>query len=312
MYSQAITVIVPTWKRPLKLKLCLEHLEQQETKAFEILIILRKEDVEGLAVASSFAARIPEMKILFTEMPGVINAENIGLSSATGEIVAFIDDDGYAPKDWLTRIANFYRSYPHAGGYGGSDIIKSEPWTYHDFPVTRVGEITWYGKVIGNHHRKALGSLREVDVLKGVNMSFQRKYLPFLDTKLAGIDGNLGNGSQWELDICLAIKAQGKKIFFDPDLIVIHDSDHSTHVKEIVMVNNAHNLSYVMAKHFSGFRYLVFFSFALIIGSEQLPGLAKMFSAAIKYKKIEPLKFYRGKLYGFFQGLQTYWNCKGT
>lgn len=306
MHALTISVIVPTWKRPAKLKICLEHLELQETKAYEILVVMRKEDVDGIAVAKLFIDKIPEMKILYTELPGVINAENIGLSNAKGEVVAFIDDDGYAPSDWLSRIANFYQNFPDAGGYGGSDIIKSEPWTYHDFPVKRVGEITWYGKVIGNHHKKALGEFREVDVLKGVNMSFRRKYLPFLDSKLAGIDGHLGNGSQWELDVCLAVKAQGVKIFFDPDLVVTHDSDHSTHVKEIVMINNAHNLSYVMAKHFHGFRYFVFLLFALVFGSEQLPGVIKTLVTIVREKNVQSIKFYRGKLQGFFQGICTY------
>lgn len=304
---QKISIIVPTWKRAEKLHVCLNKLSIQETKPFEILVILRREDLEGIEVAKSFAENLKELKIVFTEKPGVVNAENVGLATAVGDIVAFIDDDGYAEKDWLTKISSFYAANPYAGGYGGSDIIKTEPWTYYDYSVDIVGKVTWYGKVIGNHHRKAKGVLREVDVLKGVNMSFKKSCLTFLDTRLAGIDGHLGNGSQWELDLCLTIKKNGYKLFFDPSLVVIHDSDHSLHVKEIVAINNAHNLSYVIAKHFMGFRYLVFLIYALVVGNEQLPGFIKMIIDVIRFKNIEPVKRYKGKLYGFFQGIYTYW-----
>jgi glycosyltransferase involved in cell wall biosynthesis len=307
MKELTISILVPTWKRPSKIKLCLEHLMQQTVRAEEVIVVVRAEDSEGVEVVNSFMPSMPELKMVYATVPGVVNAENVAIGKASGDVVAFIDDDGYAPSDWVQKIRSFFLENQNAAGFGGSDIIKSEPWSYYDFEVYDVGIVSFFGKVTGNHHRKCLGLLREVDVLKGVNMSFRRKVLTFLDTKLSGIDGNLGNGSQWELDLCLYVKENGGQIYFDPSLVVIHDSDHSSHVKDIVAMNNAHNLSYVFSKHFKGIRYLAFLSYSLFVGNEQLPGLLKLIYDCVLKKSFSPFYLYRFKLRGFFQGLNTYW-----
>ncbi len=307
MKKLTISVLIPTWKRPNKIRICLEHMMRQVVCADEIIVIMRKEDSEGVRVVNEFFSLLPTLKVVYVDSPGVVNAENAGLGVASGDIIAFIDDDGYAPETWVKQILDFFNNNEEAAGYGGSDIIKSEPWTYYDTEVFEVGRLSYFGKVIGNHHRKALGNLRQVDVLKGVNMSFRKSYITKLDTKLSGIDGNLGNGSQWELDLCLYVKAMGGDIYFDPNLIVVHDSDHSAHVKDISAMNNAHNLSYVFSKHIKGIRYLVVVFYSLLIGNEQLPGLLKMIFDLWKSKTLSPFHFYKFKLRGFFQGIKTYW-----
>lgn len=306
MSEPTFTVLIPTWKRPHKIKICLEHLEKQIIKPDQIIVVVRKEDLEGIEVVQSFNNKLHNLEILFADKPGVVIAENVGLANIKNDYICFIDDDGYAPEDWILRIKNFFKENPKAQALGGSDIIKTEPWTYHDFAVTEVGRVTFYGKVIGNHHRKALGSLRNVDVLKGVNMVFKNKNLPRLDVNLAGIDGNHGNGSQWELDLCLSVNKDRKSIYFDPNLVVVHDSDHSTHLKEIVAFNNTHNMTYVMLKHLSFIRKICFIFYALVIGNEQLPGALKLCFQLIKEKDKKMISIYINKLKGFCAGFATY------
>lgn len=306
--SISIAVLVPTWKRPFKLEQCLEHLVKQTRKANQVILVVRKEDSEAQAIADRFAGIIPGFQMVFTECPGVVAAENVGLDYVESDYVAFLDDDGYAPSDWLQKIEAFFLRYPDAGALGGSDIIKSEPWTYHDFEVDEVGTITWYGKIVGNHHRKCRGGIRAVSILKGVNMIFKRNLITKLDVHLAGIEGHLGNGSQWELDLCLSLKRLGYLIYFDPDLVVVHDSDHSSHVKNKVLVNNAHNLTYVLLKHFTWWQKIGFLFYSLIIGSHQLGGVGKTLWDVLRQKSLAPFKEYFFKLQGFVLGAKTY--CK--
>lgn len=300
------SVIVPTWKRPGKLKQCLESLASQTRLPNQLIIVLRREDAEGVEVAEIFCKKNSFAEMVFVHKAGVIAAENAGLRVVVGDYVAFIDDDGYAPNSWLEQIEFFFINHPDAYALGGSDIIKSEPWSYYDFEKEKVGILTWYGRIIGNHHRKCIGGIRKVHVLKGVNMIFKRSSFEYLDERLAGIEGHLGNGSQWELDLSLTLLKKKLNIYFDPKLVVIHDSDHSKNDKLIGGQNNAHNLSYVMIKHLSFFKYLIFLIYALIVGNEQLPGLAKLVVELIGQKKIYPFKIYFRKLIGFFQGILTY------
>ncbi len=306
MNKFTLGVLIPTWKRPAKLCICLEHIANQIQKPEQVIVVVRKEDNEGIEVANSFLNKINNLEIVYAHKPGVVFAENTGLEKVNTDLVSFIDDDGYAPDDWLVKIHKFFNENPDAFALGGSDIIKSEPWSYHDFEVSTVGKITYYGKVVGNHHRKALGGCREVDVLKGVNMTFKTRGLPRLDMKLAGVDGNHGNGSQWELDLCLSIKKMGGLLYFDPNLIVVHDSDHSSHVKDIVAFNNTHNMTYVMMKHLNPIRKISFLIFALVVGNEQLPGMLKLLFQMVKDRKFDVFKIYLFKLKGFVAGLKTY------
>ena len=50
-----------------------------------------------------------------------------------------------------------------------------------------VGKLAWFGRLTGNHHL-GVGGGREVDVLKGVNMSFRREAIADLrfDQRMRG------------------------------------------------------------------------------------------------------------------------------
>jgi glycosyltransferase involved in cell wall biosynthesis len=305
--SNLLSVIVPSFKRPIKLKECLKHLECQTLPAFEIIVVLREFDIESIHVVNEFQKIIPQLKLVYVHKVGVIFAENEGLKHVTGNIVCFIDDDGNAPQDWLYKINDFFTMHPNALAYGGSDIIKSEPWTYHDYVVDEVGIIKWYGHIIGNHHRKALFKVRNADVLKGVNMSFRRSSFDFLDENLSGNESTLGNGSQWELDICMRVNKDKKSIFFDPGLVVIHDSDHSNHNHLIASKNNAHNLAYVYLKNSNWTSRFIFICYSFIIGNTQLPGFIWFLIAFVKGpNRITTIRHYLNKFVGFILGIRLF------
>ncbi|MBC7712065.1 MAG: glycosyltransferase [Rhizobacter sp.] len=301
-----ISVLIPTWKRADKLTICLEHISLQSRAADEVIVVIRKEDEIALSIIERFKNKIPGLREVFTEKIGVIAAENAGLKNITNDLVAFIDDDGYAPIDWLEKIELFFVNHPSAAALGGPDIIMTEPWSYHDFPVHTAGKMSWYGKVTGNHHRKVLGETRVVDVLKGVNMTFKRGMFDLLDENLAGAEGHLGNGSQWELDLCMRVQKNNGIIYFDPSLLVTHDSNHSHHDYIKAAKNNTHNLSYVMLKNLTFPQNCIFILYALIVGNMQLPGLIKNINDLLKKPDFYTLQLINSKYSGFYGGIKTW------
>jgi hypothetical protein len=73
--------------------------------------------------------------------------------------------------------------------------------------------------VVGNHHL-GMGPPREVDVLKGANMSFRRNAI-----RSFGFDRQLiGTGAEKHNDrsASLAVGASGWKVIYDPDVQVDH------------------------------------------------------------------------------------------
>ncbi len=305
--KNTFTVLIPTWKRPEKLTLCLEHLERQLCAPDEIIVVIRPEDLDSQSILNQFKIRLTNLRIVFVFDIGVVAAENAGLREVHSSHVCFLDDDGYAPENWLKKIKDFFHDHPEALAYGGSDIIKLEPESFYNFPMKRVGLVSFFGKVTGNHHRKIIGPIRKVDVLKGVNMTFKRSSFDFLDENLVGKEGNLGNGSQWELDLCLRVKKVASEIYFDPELVVIHDSNHSNHNYFVAAKNNTHNLTYVILKNFNFIQKIAFFFYAIIIGNTQLPGILKYFYELRKVNQIGlTTKLFIQKCLGFFAGLRTY------
>src|SRR5207249_9251399 len=66
-------------------------------------------------------ARDYDVRLIRTPNRGLACARNTGLAAATGEIVAYLDDDAYPEPHWLTYLAATFLSTSHAG-VGGPNI----------------------------------------------------------------------------------------------------------------------------------------------------------------------------------------------
>jgi glycosyltransferase involved in cell wall biosynthesis len=297
-----ISVIVPTWKRPDKLKLALASLAKQSVPADQIISVVRDVDPEGQTVIDEFVISSGVEKIVVTE-PGVIHAENSALKVAKGDIIAFLDDDAEAPENWVEGLKKHFED-ESISGVGGPDIITGHYDPNYRKVVAQIGLLTWYGKIIGNHHHTCENIL-EVEVLKGVNMAFRRQNICLLDEELAS-EHHLGNGSHWELDLCLHAKRMGGRFIFDPKLEVLHHSNHDHFVKYANMRNNAHNMTYVLLKNLNFFHKLAFLGYVLILGNSQIMGIIRFGHELIKAGPKVAFLSYWSCLYGLIAGIRTY------
>lgn len=92
----AASVIVVSRHRPGHLALCLKALALQDHPHFEVIVVA---DPSGLAVA----ADLPVKRVGF-DAANISAARNAGIVAASGEILAFIDDDAVAEPTWLSRL----------------------------------------------------------------------------------------------------------------------------------------------------------------------------------------------------------------
>lgn len=207
-----MSVIVPTYRRPEQLGICLEGLRAQSLAAREIVVVRRVTDDETAAfLRASSNDRLTQVTV---DEGGVITAMAEGVHAATGDIIAFTDDDAVPRRDWLERM-RFHFNDPAVGGVGGRDVIHSS--RQEMISRTRdVGKITSWGKVIGNHHL-GTGPPRDVMVLKGTNMAFRRR-------ALAVPAGLRGRGAQVHHEVATSLWARkhGWRLVYDPDLVVDH------------------------------------------------------------------------------------------
>ncbi|MEL6163750.1 MAG: glycosyltransferase family 2 protein, partial [Cyanobacteria bacterium J06628_3] len=214
----SIAVIIPTYRRSQDLARCLEALQNLTRPADEVIVVVRDTDTQTWSFLQTFDTKNLPLRTATVTVTGVVAAMNAGLDEASTDIVAFTDDDAAPHPDWLARIESHYLADDCVGGVGGRD------WVYHgsdleDGNSRTVGQVSWFGRVVGNHHIGA-GEAREVDVLKGVNMSFRRAAIQDWH-----FDGRMkGTGAQvhFELAFSLKLKRAGWKLIYDPQVAVNH------------------------------------------------------------------------------------------
>jgi GT2 family glycosyltransferase len=145
-------------------------------------------------------------------------ARNIGLSRSKGEIVAFIDDDVVADKNWSTNILIPYKD-ADVGGVGGRVIPFGKPASYYvKTKRWEIGQIRANGLILGNFDLP-LPIFTEVDHMVGCNMSFRRD--PLLG--IGGFDENfIGNGFRDDTDASLRMRRVGYRLVYQPRALIWH------------------------------------------------------------------------------------------
>jgi cellulose synthase/poly-beta-1,6-N-acetylglucosamine synthase-like glycosyltransferase len=280
-----ITVLIPTYHRTRDLARCLEALEDQTRAPDEILLVVRGTDSETRdLLARRGHGRLPLRTVEVME-PGSGTARNVGLAAAQGEIIAFTDDDSAPRPDWLARIEKHFLADPEVGGVGGRD------WIHYGDQVNNgareiVGKVRWFGRIISNHHL-GVGGSREVDILKGVNMSYRRAALHHIrfDERLLA-----AGGVQPVEDylFSMEVKCTGWKLIYDPAVAVDHYQaprfeGHRSFEFEAsresfnftTVCNRAHNQTLMLLECLSPLRRLVFMLWALLVGSRNAFGLVE-------------------------------------
>lgn len=270
-----ISVLIPTYCRQTDLARCLEALQKQTRLADEVLLVVRDTDTETWAFLNTFNRAWLPLRMVTVSIPGQVAALNIGLDAVQGDVIAITDDDAMPHTDWLKRIEAHFLLDNRVGGVGGRD------WVYHgtqleDGVCEVVGRVKWFGRVIGNHHL-GVGKAREVDVLKGANMSYRRTAVAGLsfDRRLRGTGAQVHN----DLAFSLALRRAGWKLIYDPAVAVNHypaqrfDEDKREKFSDIALINMVHNETLALLDYLPPARHFVFFVWAIAIGTRSTLGL---------------------------------------
>jgi GT2 family glycosyltransferase len=277
---QSIGVLIASYRRPVPLVACLNSLTRQLLPPHEVIVVLRHDDLATRQALSTFNSVLP-LKVLFTTVPGTVAARNAGLEECTSDVLAILDDDTKPHPEWLTRVLTRFAEDPSLGGLGGRDRCFDGE-TFDDRQASVVGRIQWYGRMIGNHHL-GFGEIREVDFLKGANMSFRAE--AFADLRF---DARLkGQGAQPREDTAfsVAVKAAGWNLAYDPAAVVDHYAvprDEARHYVDVQALTEeksfrefAYNDILSIWPALQGVRKVAFITWTVIVGTRVCPGFVQ-------------------------------------
>ena len=220
-----ISVVVCTRDRADRLEACLRHLARQEYPRFEIVVVDNAPTSD--AVRDLVEARKGRAKYRYVveQRGGLSWARNAGIAAASGDVIAFLDDDEEPDGHWLAGIA---------GGFARGDDIGCV--TGMILPARLDTQIQEWFECSGGHSKgrgfsPAVFSRQDPQSPlfplppfgAGGNMAFRREAL----ARIGGFDVAMGAGtpacaSEDTLALTLVLLA-GYRIAYEPAALVRHD-----------------------------------------------------------------------------------------
>jgi O-antigen biosynthesis protein len=200
-----ISVVVCSYNGQRTIRDCLDGLRKLDYPNFEVIVVN-----DGSTDATAAIACESGFRVISTENCGLSHARNVGMEAATGEIVAYIDDDARPDPHWLSYLAATFLSTEHAG-VGGPNIAPPGDGLIADCVANAPG---------GPIH--ILLSDQEAEHIPGCNMAFRKDCLK----AIGGFDPRFRIAGD-DVDVCWRLQQRGWTLGFSPTAMVWHHRRNS-------------------------------------------------------------------------------------
>lgn len=154
--------------------------------------------------SNSIIRQFPVILIEHKRNLGLAAARNTAVAVASGEIIAFIDVDAKADRDWLQNLLSGYTE-AEVVGVGGAGIEANE---------SSLAD-RWRKRHASQHHGSK--SKDRVDFLFGLNMSYRTESL----RRIGGFSTRLRTNAE-DMDIGFRLTHSGYRLAYHPDARVYH------------------------------------------------------------------------------------------
>lgn len=199
-----ISVVVCSYNGQRTLRECLEGVRRLDYPDYEVIVVDDGSTTDAVArIAGEYFAH--NVRLIRTPNRGLSAARNTGLAAATGELVAYLDDDAYPDPHWLTYLAATFLKAPFVG-VGGPNIPPPDDGPVANCVANAPG---------GPTH--VLISDREAEHIPGCNMAFRKAALE----AVGGFDPQFRVAGD-DVDICWRLRDRGWTLGFSPAAVVWH------------------------------------------------------------------------------------------
>jgi O-antigen biosynthesis protein len=200
-----VSVIVCTFNGRKTLRDTLQALQRLDYPDFEIIVVSDGSNDGCVALAYGYG-----VNVITGPNRGLSEARNVGFRAASGQIVAYVDDDAYPDPQWLRYLAYGFMSTSYAA-IGGPNLAPAGSGWVADCVANSPG---------GAQH--VLLSDLEAEHIPGCNMSYRRWVLE----QLGGFDGQFRIAGD-DVDLCWRVLERGWTIGFSPAALVWHHRRNS-------------------------------------------------------------------------------------
>lgn len=233
-----LSVVVTTYRRRWALRFSFNSLKNQTRPPDEVVVVLKPSGDGSEEVINRFSDSL-NIKLVIQQRGNVTDAVSMGIEESQGDIIAFLDDDAVAERQWIEKYLNLFEKLPDAGGIGGvtckaligadGQIIKTNERFYDEKPTTRgvhrirpLSILEGYNEFISESSFPARLPLpapivRSV-LLAGHNMAFRKKVLLNNDLARAYKESRIGHLYESYLALCAILRGYNTYRAIDPSI----------------------------------------------------------------------------------------------
>jgi len=261
MNNVKVSVIIPVYNVEQYLKQCLDSAVNQTLKDIEIIVVNDGSTDNSLEIIHEYSNKYKNIKVINKRNEGCYKARNIGLETAQGEYIAFLDSDDYIES-------NMYEKLYLKAKDTDADIVSSSYYISQDNNL-KVVDFSSSIKLLEKSNNKLIGA--ENILLDAVIWSriFKRQMLIDREIKF---HSDIHTADDTFFHIISGLNA--KKIVYIPDILYTYRISRNGSI-----TTNLHNefnfdcikvsqkiLEYVIKNNMKHFMpYAVFVSLRLIV-----------------------------------------------
>ena len=193
------SVVICTYNGSRTLRTTLEAMQRIEYSRMEVIVVDDGSSDDSAAIAKEF-----DVRLVRTANRGLSNARNVGAAAASGDIVAYLDDDAWPDPHWLQYLADTFER-TGCGAAGGPNVPP---------PAGVVAESVAHSPGGPIH---VLVSDSEAEHIPGCNFAILTDVLD----ALGGFDPQFRAAGD-DVDLCWRLQDGGYRIGFNPAAMVWH------------------------------------------------------------------------------------------
>jgi len=219
--QETVSVVICTRDRPQQLACCLRSLQSLTTPAHEIIVI---DNAPSSDATQQLVAEFPAVHYCREPRPGLSVARNRGIAIATGDLIAFTDDDVEVHPHWLEQLRTAFHHPPVMAMTGLILPARLETEAEEVFQRGSSGVGWGYRPLTFDSfffEKKKPYGVPVWQIGAGANMAFRREIFD----QLGGFDERLGAGASGcseDSEFWYRILAAGWTCQYQPTAVVSH------------------------------------------------------------------------------------------
>ena len=214
-----LSVVICTYNGEARIGKVLDRVRSQirtDAIAWEVLVI----DNNSCDSTKQIVSQYPHVRYVFEAKQGLAFARSTSVREATGQWIAFLDDDTLPDENWVAQVHQFAQAHPEIGAFGGQ--IHAE---YEVEPPAGIEKLAPYLAIVergSNAHRY------DRVLPPGAGLVVQRQaWLDAVPEKLVLVGRTTSAMlASEDIEAILHIQNSGREIWYNPEMHLYHQIPH--------------------------------------------------------------------------------------